>query len=96
MLDLSSIQFDCDRIIDYRITSDPSTLSKKSSVSMVPGSASIVNGVDVSGIGNGGGTTECFVFGSEIASLIHQLWQDPVIPKIMDHSSEFYLMDSVS
>lgn len=37
-----------------------------------------------------------FVFDSEIASLIHQLWQDPVIPKVMDHSSEFYLMDSAS
>jgi len=36
------------------------------------------------------------VFDPEIASLIHQLWQDPVIPKVMDHSSEFYLMDSAS
>jgi len=36
------------------------------------------------------------VFDPEIASLIHQLSQDPVIPKVMDHSSEFYLMDSAS
>jgi len=86
----------CDRIIDYRITSDPSSLNKRSPSSTVPGSATVVNGVDVSGIGNGGGTAEGFVFDSEIASLIHQLWQDPVIPKVMDHSSEFYLMDSAS
>jgi guanine nucleotide-binding protein G(i) subunit alpha len=36
------------------------------------------------------------VFDPEIASLIHQLWQDPVIPKIMDHNRECYLMDTVS
>jgi len=34
-------------------------------------------------------------FPTEIAEAIHQLWKDPIIPKIMDeHSSEFYLMDS--
>lgn len=42
------------------------------------------------------GVGEGFVFDPEIASLIYQLWQDPVIPKVMDHSSEFYLMDSAS
>jgi guanine nucleotide-binding protein subunit alpha len=30
------------------------------------------------------------------ATLIHRLWQDLVMPKVMDHSSEFYLMDSAS
>ena len=40
------------------------------------------------------GTAEGLVFDPEIAILIHQLWLDPVKPKIMDHSSEFYLMDS--
>ncbi|KAH0828873.1 guanine nucleotide binding protein, alpha subunit [Lanmaoa asiatica] len=35
-----------------------------------------------------------FVFSSEIAEAIHQLWKDPIIPKLMDHASEFYLMDS--
>ncbi|KAJ7741980.1 heterotrimeric G-protein alpha subunit, GPA3-like protein [Mycena maculata] len=31
----------------------------------------------------------------EIADAISQLWQDPIIPKIMDeHANEFYLMDS--
>jgi hypothetical protein len=40
-----------------------------------------------------GGATEDFVFDPEIASLMHQLWQDPVIPKVMDHSSE---MDSAN
>ncbi|KAF8161674.1 heterotrimeric G-protein alpha subunit, GPA3-like protein [Crassisporium funariophilum] len=34
-------------------------------------------------------------FPTEIAEAIHQLWKDPIIPKIMDeHSSDFYLMDS--
>jgi guanine nucleotide-binding protein G(i) subunit alpha len=37
-----------------------------------------------------------FVFDPDIAEAIHELWQDPIIPKIMDHSSEFYLMDSAS
>ncbi|KAF7319107.1 Heterotrimeric G-protein alpha subunit [Mycena chlorophos] len=33
----------------------------------------------------------------EIADAIHQLWQDPIIVKIMDeHASEFYLMDSAT
>jgi len=27
---------------------------------------------------------------------IHQHWQDPVIPKVMIHSSEIYLMDSLA
>ncbi|KAF5321516.1 hypothetical protein D9619_002287 [Psilocybe cf. subviscida] len=31
----------------------------------------------------------------EIAQAIHELWKDPIIPKILDeHSSDFYLMDS--
>ena len=35
------------------------------------------------------------MFDPEIALLIHQLWQDPVIPRVMDnHSSKFYFMDS--
>ncbi|KAJ2916109.1 hypothetical protein MD484_g4302, partial [Candolleomyces efflorescens] len=34
-------------------------------------------------------------FSPEIAEAIHQLWKDPIIPKIMEeHSSDFYLMDS--
>ncbi|KAF9047892.1 heterotrimeric G-protein alpha subunit, GPA3-like protein [Panaeolus papilionaceus] len=34
-------------------------------------------------------------FPTEIAEAIHQIWKDPIIPKIMDeHSSDFYLMDS--
>ncbi|KAG8220568.1 guanine nucleotide binding protein, alpha subunit [Butyriboletus roseoflavus] len=35
-----------------------------------------------------------FVFSSEIAEAIHELWKDPIIPKLMDHCCEFYLMDS--
>jgi len=40
--------------------------------------------------------TPSFVFSEEIAKAIYQLWQDPIIDKVMDHSSEFYLMDSAS
>ncbi|KAI0070383.1 G-protein alpha subunit [Panus rudis PR-1116 ss-1] len=40
--------------------------------------------------------TPTYTFSEEMASAIHQLWQDPIIPTIMDHSSEFYLMDSAS
>lgn len=31
-----------------------------------------------------------------MALAIFQLWKDPIIPNVMDHSSEFYLMDSAS
>ena len=41
-------------------------------------------------------TNPSFVFSEEIVMAIHHLWQDPIIPKIMDHSSKFYLMDSAS
>jgi hypothetical protein len=42
------------------------------------------------------GHAEGLVFDPEIVSLIHQLWQDPVTLKVMDHGSEFYLVDSAS
>ena len=36
-------------------------------------------------------------FPPEIAEYIHQLWKDPIIPKILDeHASDFYLMDSAA
>ncbi len=41
-------------------------------------------------------TIPSYTIDEEIAFAIHHLWQDPIIPKIMDHSSEFYLMDSAS
>ena len=37
-----------------------------------------------------------FLFSEEIAEAIHQLWGDPIIRKIMEHTSEFYLMDNAS
>ncbi|KII95402.1 hypothetical protein PLICRDRAFT_150105 [Plicaturopsis crispa FD-325 SS-3] len=37
-----------------------------------------------------------FEFSPAIALAIYEMWTDPIIPKIMDHSSEFYLMDSAS
>ena len=34
-------------------------------------------------------------FPPEMVEAIHQLWEEPIITKIMDeHSSEFHLMDS--
>ncbi|KAG2034666.1 heterotrimeric G protein alpha subunit [Suillus americanus] len=39
-------------------------------------------------------STPDFVFSADIAQAIHGLWQDPIIPKVMDCSSQFYLMDS--
>ncbi|KAG2038547.1 guanine nucleotide binding protein, alpha subunit [Suillus americanus] len=39
-------------------------------------------------------STPDFVFSADIARAIHELWQDPIIPKVMDCSSQFYLMDS--
>jgi guanine nucleotide-binding protein subunit alpha len=40
--------------------------------------------------------TPTFIFSADVADAIHKLWRDPIISKIMDHSSEFYLMDSAS
>jgi guanine nucleotide-binding protein subunit alpha len=37
-----------------------------------------------------------FEFSPEIARGIHELWKDPIIPKLMDRGSEFYLMDSAA
>ncbi len=37
-----------------------------------------------------------FYFAEDMAQAIFDLWKDPIILKIMDHSSEFYLMDSAS
>lgn len=36
------------------------------------------------------------VLSPEIARAIHELWQDPIIPTVLDHSSQFYLMDSAA
>ncbi|KZP09502.1 G-protein alpha subunit [Athelia psychrophila] len=40
------------------------------------------------------GAGEGFVFDAEIANMIFLLWEDPIMERVMDHSSEFYLMDS--
>ncbi|KAF8839818.1 G-protein alpha subunit [Paxillus ammoniavirescens] len=40
--------------------------------------------------------TPSFVFSAVIAQAIYQLWLDPSIATLMDHGSEFYLMDSAS
>jgi guanine nucleotide-binding protein G(i) subunit alpha len=40
-------------------------------------------------------STTAFTLSPDIADAIHQLCQDPIVPKVMDeHSTEFYLMDS--
>ncbi|KAG1861665.1 heterotrimeric G protein alpha subunit [Suillus subluteus] len=41
-------------------------------------------------------STPDFVFSADIARAIHELWQDTIIPKVMDCSSQFYIMDSAS
>lgn len=33
---------------------------------------------------------------TEIVRAVESLWHDPIIPSVMDRSSEFYLMDSAS
>lgn len=40
------------------------------------------------GIGKG------FVFNPKIACMIAQLWEDPIMARVMDHSSKVYVMDS--
>ena len=40
--------------------------------------------------------TPTFVFSETITSAIKQLWHDPIISTVMDHRSEFYLMDSAA
>ncbi|KAH7906832.1 guanine nucleotide binding protein, alpha subunit [Hygrophoropsis aurantiaca] len=40
--------------------------------------------------------TDGCLFTAEIAQAIHELWQDPVIPKVLIHCSEFYLMDNAA
>ena len=32
----------------------------------------------------------------KVASAISTIWKDPCMPKVFEHSSEFYLMDSAS
>ncbi|KIK25914.1 hypothetical protein PISMIDRAFT_9392 [Pisolithus microcarpus 441] len=40
--------------------------------------------------------TPSFVFSPDIAKAIHDLWQDRIISTVLDHSSQFYLMDSAA
>ncbi|KAH8110409.1 G-protein alpha subunit [Phellopilus nigrolimitatus] len=47
------------------------------------------------GSGAGAGAANA-AFSEDVAAAIDALWADPIIPRIMDHSSEFYLMDSAS
>lgn len=37
-----------------------------------------------------------FCFDEEVAEAIFELWQDPVTTTVLDHSSEFYLMDNAA
>lgn len=39
-------------------------------------------------------TDPTYVLDAEIAKAIQSLWDDPIIPLLMERSSEFYLMDS--
>lgn len=35
-----------------------------------------------------------FTLNPDLATAIEEVWRDPIIAEVMDHSSEFYLMDS--
>lgn len=37
-----------------------------------------------------------FVLTREMAQAIYDLWQDPIIPTVLEHSSQFYLMDNAA
>jgi hypothetical protein len=37
-----------------------------------------------------------FVFSEEVAAAIDELMGDPIIRKVMENTSDFYLMDSAS
>lgn len=37
-----------------------------------------------------------FVLTREMAQAIYNLWQDPIIPTVLEHSSQFYLMDNAA
>lgn len=37
---------------------------------------------------------EDFLFDEEVAEAIYELWEDPVTVNVLNHSSEFYLMDN--
>lgn len=41
-------------------------------------------------------TDPAFTFNPDIAKAIKDLWGDAVIPKLMERSSDFYLMDNAS
>jgi guanine nucleotide-binding protein subunit alpha len=41
-------------------------------------------------------TSADFDFSRDVATTIFYLWQDPIISSLLDHESEFYLMDSAS
>lgn len=40
------------------------------------------------------GVSKGFVFNPKIACMIAQLWEDPIMARVMDHSSKVYVMDS--
>jgi guanine nucleotide-binding protein G(i) subunit alpha len=41
-------------------------------------------------------TDPSFLFSPEIATAIHELWEDPIVRKILEHQNEFYLMDNAT
>ncbi|GAA5958997.1 hypothetical protein JCM21900_000722 [Sporobolomyces salmonicolor] len=69
-----------DKIMDYRLEDD--TYSTSSPVlNTSPRGSSFSSGI------NGG-------LSPEVVRAIDSLWHDPIIPSVLDRSSEFYLMDS--
>jgi hypothetical protein len=80
-----SPQANCDRIFNHRITTDPLSTTSRLLVPFQTQLPSSTVSMSVA-LANRCGIVEGFMFDLEIASLIHRLWQDLVIPKMMDHS----------
>ena len=67
-----------EKILEYRLEADSFTSSPPAGLSGSP-----------SGVTYGGGGLS-----PDIVKSIDSLWHDPIIPSVLDRSSEFYLMDS--
>lgn len=84
-----STQAYAEKILEYRLEADSFASS-----SSPPLSSSSPGGAGV-------GTTSQTTYGGgglspEIVKAIDSLWHDPIIPSVLDRSSEFYLMDSAA
>ncbi|KAK4058015.1 Guanine nucleotide-binding protein alpha-2 subunit [Microbotryomycetes sp. JL221] len=79
-----------EQIAEYRLEADNYNSSPTLSLSQQPSNSSPINSNSNQMVGPSGGLS------SEIVDAIDSLWHDPIIPSVLDRSSEFYLMDSAS